>query len=111
MRIKSMKNDKDFAYSIIEEDGITYLTSLPSHIKLEFQLNSEYLNILMVHGSPASNKEYLLENKEEDSFKKYSRIPIRTYYYSVIHTNPITGYWLMKQLLKPGFFMPSTQVQ
>jgi putative phosphoesterase len=59
-----------FDYQIIGKDEKTYLASLPAHIRLEFQLNSQHLNILMVHGSPSSNKEYLLEDKDEDSFIK-----------------------------------------
>ena len=68
-----VENNQHFDYHIIGEDEKTYLASLPAHIRLEFQLNSQHLNILMVHGSPSSNKEYLLEDKDEDSFIKVFR--------------------------------------
>lgn len=53
---------KDYAYHIIEPENRAYLLSLPSHIKLEFKRNGKEFNILMVHGSPRSVLEYILEN-------------------------------------------------
>lgn len=55
---------KDYAYHIIEPENRAYLLTLPSHIKLEFKQNEQKLNILMVHGSPRSVDEYVLENTE-----------------------------------------------
>lgn len=55
---------KDYAYHIIEPENRAYLLSLPSHIKLEFKLNGKEFNILMVHGSPRSVVEYVLENTD-----------------------------------------------
>jgi putative phosphoesterase len=55
---------KDYAYHIIEPENRTYLLTLPSHIKLEFRLQGQQFNILMVHGSPRSVDEYVLENTE-----------------------------------------------
>ncbi|HEY1061034.1 MAG TPA: metallophosphoesterase family protein [Daejeonella sp.] len=55
---------KDYAYHIIEPDNRAYLQNLPSHIKLEFKLNGKQFNILMVHGSPRSVVEYVLENTD-----------------------------------------------
>ncbi|MFD2964343.1 MULTISPECIES: metallophosphoesterase family protein [Olivibacter] len=44
-----------------------YLRTLPSHIRLEYQLNDEKRNILMVHGSPRKVNEYLFEDRDEKS--------------------------------------------
>jgi putative phosphoesterase len=44
-----------------------FLRSLPAHIKVEFQLNDDTLNLLLVHGSPRKNNEYLFEDREEKS--------------------------------------------
>lgn len=58
----------NYAYSIIGGNEMEYLSTLPAHIRLEFKFNNEPFNLLMVHGSPYSNKEYLLEDKEETEF-------------------------------------------
>ena len=55
---------KDYAYHIIEPENRAYLLTLPSHIKLEFRLQGQRFNLLMVHGSPRSVDEYVLENTE-----------------------------------------------
>lgn len=44
-----------------------YLRSLPAHIRVEFKLNDEKLNLLLVHGSPRKINEYLFEDREEKS--------------------------------------------
>ena len=54
----------EYAYHIIEEENRIYLLTLPSHIKLEFKLNGQKINLLMVHGSPRKVDEYVLENTE-----------------------------------------------
>jgi putative phosphoesterase len=56
---------KNYAYSIVGEQERAYLLTLPAHIRLEFQLSGEKLNVLFVHGSPRSVNEYLLEDIEE----------------------------------------------
>lgn len=47
-----------------------YLRTLPSHIRLEFKLNGEQFNLLMVHGSPRKVNEYLFEDREERSIMR-----------------------------------------
>lgn len=47
-----------------------YLRSLPAHIRLEFQLNDDKLNVLLVHGSPRKVNEYLFEDREEKSLHR-----------------------------------------
>lgn len=56
---------KKYAYHIIGQTEKNYLLTLPAHIRLEFQLNDDKLNILLVHGSPRSVDEYVLEDSEE----------------------------------------------
>jgi putative phosphoesterase len=56
-----------FTNSIMQEDERAYLRTMPAHIKLEFQLNNDKLNLLLVHGSPRRINEYLFEDREERS--------------------------------------------
>lgn len=53
--------------SIMKDEERAYLRALPAHIKLEFQLNDDKLNLLLVHGSPRKINEYLFEDREEKS--------------------------------------------
>lgn len=52
---------------LVNKDERQYLRTLPAHIKLEFQLNADKLNLLLVHGSPRKINEYLFEDREENS--------------------------------------------
>jgi putative phosphoesterase len=56
-----------FTNEIVKEEQRKYLRTLPAHIKLEFQLNNDKLNLLLVHGSPRKINEYLFEDREEKS--------------------------------------------
>lgn len=56
-----------FTNELMKEENRKYLRSLPSHIKVEFQLNQAKLNLLLVHGSPRRINEYLFEDREEKS--------------------------------------------
>ena len=56
---------KNYAYAIIGENEKSYLLTLPAHIRLSFVLNGAPVNVLMVHGSPRSVNEYLLEDMDE----------------------------------------------
>lgn len=56
-----------FTNSIMKDDERKYLRTLPAHIKVEFQLNEDKLNLLLVHGSPRKINEYLFEDREEKS--------------------------------------------
>jgi putative phosphoesterase len=65
---KALKDlGKNYAYEIVEPGGKAYLQSLPAHLRVEFQLDNERLTLLMVHGSPKSINEYLLEEMEEQA--------------------------------------------
>lgn len=57
-----------FTNSIMEEEERNFLRSLPAHIKIEFKQQDAKLNLLLVHGSPRKNNEYLFEDREEKSF-------------------------------------------
>ncbi|MBN8876734.1 MAG: metallophosphoesterase family protein [Sphingobacteriales bacterium] len=52
---------------LINPEERQYLRALPAHIKVEFQLNEDKLNLLLVHGSPRKINEYLFEDRDEKS--------------------------------------------
>src|SRR5665647_172281 len=56
-----------YTNSIVKPEERKYLRTLPAHIKLEFQLNNDKLNLLLVHGSPRKINEYLFEDRGEKS--------------------------------------------
>src|SRR5471030_17750 len=56
-----------YTNSLLTPDERKYLRTLPAHIKVEFQLNEDKLNLLLVHGSPRKINEYLFEDREEKS--------------------------------------------
>ena len=56
---------KKYAYHLIEESHRAYLRTLPAHIKLEYKLNGEKLNLVFAHGSTRKIDEYVLVDTEE----------------------------------------------
>jgi len=52
---------------LVRERERNYLRTLPAHIKVQFQLNGDQLNLLLVHGSPRRINEYLFEDRDEKS--------------------------------------------
>lgn len=56
-----------YTNSLVNPEERNYLRTLPAHIKVEFQLNNDKLNLLLVHGSPRKINEYLFEDREEKS--------------------------------------------
>ena len=56
-----------YTNSIVGDEERRYLRTLPAHIRVEFQLNEDKLNLLLVHGSPRKINEYLFEDREEKS--------------------------------------------
>jgi predicted phosphodiesterase len=52
---------------LVKSEERKYLRTLPSHLKVEFQLNNDKLNLLLVHGSPRKINEYLFEDRDEKS--------------------------------------------
>jgi putative phosphoesterase len=61
----SKDQSSDYAYKLVGSGERDYLLTLPRHVKLGFALNNESLNMLLVHGSPRSINEYLLEDLPE----------------------------------------------
>jgi putative phosphoesterase len=52
---------------LVKPDERNYLRTLPAHIRIEFQLNNDIANLLLVHGSPRKINEYLFEDRDEKS--------------------------------------------
>lgn len=52
---------------VVNAEERNYLRTLPAHIRVEYQLNNDKLNLLLVHGSPRRVNEYLFEDREEKS--------------------------------------------
>ena len=56
-----------FTNQVVKDEERAYLRTLPAHMRIEFQLNQDKLNLLLVHGSPRRVNEYLFEDREEKS--------------------------------------------
>ena len=56
-----------YTNSIVKPEERNYLRTLPAHIRVEFQLNNDRLQLLLVHGSPRKINEYLFEDRDEKS--------------------------------------------
>ena len=56
-----------FTNGIMKPEERAYFRTLPAHIRVEYQLNEDKLNLLLVHGSPRKINEYLFEDREEKS--------------------------------------------
>jgi putative phosphoesterase len=56
-----------YTNALVTPEERKYLRTLPAHIRVEFQLNNDKLNLLLVHGSPRKINEYLFEDREEKS--------------------------------------------
>jgi putative phosphoesterase len=59
-------SDAAYAYHIVGAKERNYLQTLPAHISLTYKIKDEKFNILMVHGSPKSVNEYVLEDTDEN---------------------------------------------
>lgn len=56
-----------FTNKITGTEEREYLRTLPAHVRVEFQLNNNKMNLLLVHGSPRKINEYLFEDRDEKS--------------------------------------------
>jgi predicted phosphodiesterase len=54
-----------FTHHAVKSSERKYLSTLPSHIRLEYKLNNETFDLLMVHGSPRKINEYLFVDFDE----------------------------------------------
>lgn len=61
--VESIKYTND----IISEENRAYLRSLPAHFRVEFGVNTDPYNLLLVHGSPRKINEYLFEDRKDKS--------------------------------------------
>ncbi len=59
---------KVFTNQVLTDNNRLYLKTLPSKIALEFELNSNKINVVLIHGSPFSINEYLFEDRSEEDF-------------------------------------------
>ena len=59
-----------YTNSVVQPDERNYLRTLPAHIRVEFQLNQDKLDLLLVHGSPRRINEYLFEDRDEKSLTR-----------------------------------------
>ena len=59
-----------YTNEIVKPEERNYLRTLPAHIRVEFQLNDDKLNLLLVHGSPRRINEYLFEDRDEKSLHR-----------------------------------------
>lgn len=59
-----------YTNQIVKDEERAYLRTLPAHLRVEFQLNHDKLNLLLVHGSPRKINEYLFEDRDEKSLMR-----------------------------------------
>ncbi|MFD3001488.1 metallophosphoesterase family protein [Pontibacter toksunensis] len=59
-----------YTNEVVQQTERQYLRTLPAHIRVEYQLNNDQLNLLLVHGSPRKINEYLFEDREEKSLRR-----------------------------------------
>ena len=78
-----------FTNQIMQSDQRAYLRTLPAHIKVEFQLNNDKLNLLLVHGSPRRINEYLFEDRDEKSMLRIMESLASITLFSVFDARPI----------------------
>lgn len=69
----STEENSEYAYTLVGNTERNYLLTLPRHLRLEFQLNDQHLQMLLVHGSPRSINEYLLQELPEQYMRDLVR--------------------------------------
>lgn len=57
----------NFTNKVITDRNRAYLRSLPAHLRIEFGVNTDPYNLLLVHGSPRKINEYLFEDRKDKS--------------------------------------------
>lgn len=58
-----------FTHTILGSNERAYLAGLPRHLRLEFALPTGWSNVLLVHGSPTSMTEYVLEDRPDNELQ------------------------------------------
>ncbi|MDM1047673.1 metallophosphoesterase family protein [Sphingobacterium hotanense] len=61
----AINGDNNYAYRIVNDRNGQYLRDLPAHIRIEYKSSFDSIDILMVHGSPRKNNEYVLADTDE----------------------------------------------
>lgn len=57
-----------FTNEVMQPEERRYLRELPRHLRLEFEMNDgDWLQLMLVHGSPRKINEYLFEDRDEKS--------------------------------------------
>ena len=56
---------KGYAYELVSVENRAYLNDLPRLMRLEYQLNGDNLNMVLVHGSTRKIDEYVLADTDE----------------------------------------------
>ena len=57
-----------FTNDLMQPEERRYLRGLPRHLRIEWEMNDgDWLQLLLVHGSPRKINEYLFEDREEKS--------------------------------------------
>ncbi|MEX2347871.1 MAG: metallophosphoesterase family protein [Balneolaceae bacterium] len=56
-----------YTNKIISDKNRAYLNSLPAHLRIEYGVNNDPWNLLLVHGSPRKINEYLFEDRTDKS--------------------------------------------
>lgn len=62
-----------YTNEVINEEERRFLRSLPAHIRVEYKLNDDDMQLLLVHGSPRKINEYLFEDRDEKSMLRIMR--------------------------------------
>ncbi|MEX1011678.1 MAG: metallophosphoesterase family protein [Balneolaceae bacterium] len=62
-----------FTNQIVTDENRAYLHSLPAHLRIEFGVNGNPWNMLLVHGSPRKINEYLFEDRKDESMLRMMR--------------------------------------
>lgn len=62
-----------YTNEVVNDKERAYLRSLPAHIRVEYKLNTDDIQLLLVHGSPRRINEYLFEDRDEKSLLRIMR--------------------------------------
>lgn len=99
------KTDEDKAHGaqsiqytnkVVRAEHRQYLSALPAHIRLEYRLNDERTDLLMVHGSPRKINEYLFVDRDEKSLLRIMKQANATLCFLVTPISPTTKYCRMR---------------
>jgi hypothetical protein len=100
-----------FTNSLVKPQERAYLRTLPAQIRVEFGLNNDRLNLLLVHGSPRKiNNIFLKKGMKRACLELWSRHTL-ILCASGIHTNLFTEYFRQSQQSRHATGMQSILVR